>query len=482
MNAPMIWVGIPAAAAALLFLLRGFRSLVYALGILFSGWLWSLALMLPIGELAAVGGRTFRIGESFSILGRDFILLNTDRGLLVMVYFFVMVWIIGAWFARPRESFIAFVFLWAALLVAALSVEPFLYAALLFEICILISVPLLSPPQQQPGAGIFRFLTFQSLGMPFILLAGWFLAGLEASPGQSGLEFRAGILIGIGLSFLLSVVPFHSWIPSLAEENQPYVVAFIIFLMPIMVGIFGLGFLDRFVWLRDAPLMYQGLRLVGAMMMIVGGTWAAVERHLGRMLGHAAIAETGIGLIAIGTGTAEGILLFFWLAVVRLFSYVLWAVAVSRFWVWGGGALSLDAYRGKGHQMPILAVTAVIGQFSLAGLPLLAGFSARYSLFKMLSGISPLVTVLALVGNIGLLVGAIRTLNALFVPLPEEDRNLLDPSGGVLTSDGSVISTRLMEWILYGLVVLILLVVGVFPQLYLPWVEKLLLIFERLGG
>ena len=227
--------------------------------------------------------------------------------------------------------------------------------------------------------------------------------------------------------------------------------------------------------------MYLGLRLVGGMMMIVGGSWAVVERHLGRMLGHA-IAETGIGLIAIGTGTPEGILLFFWLAVVRLFSYVLWAVAVSRFWVWSDGALSLDAYRGKGHQMPILAVTAVIGQFSLAGLPLLAGFSARFSLFKILSGISPLVTVLALLGNIGLMVGAIQTLNALFIPLPEEDRNLLDPSGGVLTSDGSVISTRLLEWILYGLVVLLLLVVGVFPQLYLPWIEKLLLIFERLGG
>ena len=67
MNAPMIWVGIPAAAAVLLFLLRGFRSLVYALGILFGGWLWSLALMLPIGELAAVGGRTFRIGDAIIV-------------------------------------------------------------------------------------------------------------------------------------------------------------------------------------------------------------------------------------------------------------------------------------------------------------------------------------------------------------------------------------------------------------------------------
>lgn len=482
MNAPLIWVGIPAAVAIILFLLRGFRQLVYALGILFSGWLWSFALLLPIGEFAAIGGRAFRISETFSILGRDFILQNTDRGLLVMVYFFLMVWVIGAWFAGPRESFIALGFLWAALLVAALSVEPFLYAALLFEICILIAVPLLSSPQQRPGAGIFRFLTFQSLGMPFILLAGWFLAGLEASPGQSGLELRAGILIGIGLSFLLAIVPFHSWVPALAGENQPYVAAFILFLMPIMVGIFGLGFLDRFVWLRDSPAVYAGLRLVGALMVIVGGTWAAVERHMGRMLGHAAIIENGFALIAIGIGATNGILLFFWLAVVRLFSYVTWSVGVSRFWVLNNGSLSLDDYRGKGHQTPLLAATVVIGQLSLAGVPLLAGFSARFSLFKVLPEVSPLIAAIALVGNAGLLVGGIRTISALFISLPVQDQGLFDQSVGVLTQEGNVVSERLMEWILYGLLIGMLIIVGVFPQLYLPWVEKLLLIFERLGG
>ncbi|MEJ2759569.1 MAG: hypothetical protein P8046_13895, partial [Anaerolineales bacterium] len=79
------------------------------------------------------------------------------------------------------------------------------------------------------------------------------------------------------------------------------------------------------------------------------------------------------------------------------------------------------------------------------------------------------------------LVGAVRTLNSLFIPLPEE-ANLVDTTGGILSREGSVVSERLFEWITYVLLLLLLAVVGLLPQLYLPWVEKLLLLFERIGG
>lgn len=481
MSAPLLWVVLPAGFAVFLFLLRSFRQWVFALGTFTSVWLWILAMMMPIGQPVSLGGRTFIIGERFSILGRDFILLNTDRGLLVMVYFFLTLWIIGSWFAKPRDIFVPFAMVWAALLTAALAVEPFLYAALLFEICVLLAVPMLSPPQHRPGPGIFRYLIYQSLGMPFILLAGWFLSGLEASPGASGLALRAGVLTGVGLAFLLSVIPFHTWIPSLARETHPYALAFVLFMMPTMVGIFGLGFIDRFVWLRDNPAVYDGLRLVGALMMLVGGVWAAVENDLGRMLGHATILETGIALVAVGVGYPEGVLLYFWLVVVRVFSYVPWAAGLSMIWNRFDGDLDLQHHLGSGHKMPLTAGIVIVGQISLLGVPLLAGFSARYTLFQEVAPLAPLVGVLALIGNVGLMVGAIRTINALFIPLPE-DSGRLDSSGGIIARDGGVVSERLFEWVGYGLLLLVLGLVGLAPHFYLPWVEKLLLLFERIGG
>jgi NADH-quinone oxidoreductase subunit N len=481
MSAPLIWIGIPLIAAGLLFLLRGLRLFVFIFGLLLSSWLWITAWLLPIGEVVTVGGRTIRIIESFSILGREFILLNTDRGLLVLVYFALMIWILGDWFARPGTAFIPFAISLTALLVAALAVEPFLYAALLIEICVLLAIPILSPPHQIPGRGVFRFLAFQTLGMPFILLAGWFLAGLEASPGQSGLVLRAGLLIGIGLSFLLALVPFHSWVPQLAEESHPYTAGFLLFLFPAMISIFGMGFLDRFIWLRESEVVYFGLRVVGVLMLLVGGTWGAVEKHLGRSLGHIALAETGIGLLAVGIGSSQGVLLFFWLMLVRVVSYVPLAAGVSMMMEKNGGTLRLDRLKGKGHQMPLIAGIVIIAQFSIVGVPLLVGFSARLALWRVLASVAPLIAGAALLGNIGLLVGAVRSLNDLFIPF-DGDPSRVDTSGGIMAQDGVLVSERLLEWTVYAVLVFSVTLFSLFPQVYLPWVEKILLMFERIGG
>ncbi len=482
MNAPMLWVGFPLALAGLLFLLRGLRFTVFISGFLLSSWLWIAAWLLPIGEVVTFGNRSLRIGESFSILGRELIILNSDRGLLVLVYFALMVWIIGSWFSQPGTGFIPFSFALSALLIAALTVEPFLYAALLIEISVLIAVPLLSPPEQPAGRGVFRFLAFQTMGMPFILLAGWFLTGLEASPGQSGLVLRAGLLIGIGLAFLLAVVPFHSWVPQLAGESHPYVFTFLLFLFPAMVSIFGLGFLDRFVWLRESENVYFGIRAVGVLMLLVGGAWSAVEKHLGRTLGHIAIAEIGIGLLAIGIRSPDGILLFFWLMVVRLVVYVPLAVGISMIWEKSEGELRLDHLSGVGHQMPLIAGLMIVAQFSIAGAPLLVGFAARLALWRVLANVSPLAAAVGLLGNLGLLVGATRTLSALFVPNRDVDVLQLDSSGVIPDKEGELTSERLLEWLVYLALMVGINIFSLFPQIYLPWIDNLLLMFERISG
>jgi formate hydrogenlyase subunit 3/multisubunit Na+/H+ antiporter MnhD subunit len=482
MSAPMIWIGLPIALAGLLFLLRNLRFPVFISGLLLSSWLWIAAWLLPIGEVITLGGRSFRILESFSIFGRDFILLDSDRGLLVLVYFALMIWILGSWFAKPGSAFIPLSFVLSAILVGALAVEPFLYAALLIEISVLIAVPLLSPPHQTPGRGVFRFLAFQTLGMPFILLAGWFLTGLEASPGQTGLVLRAGLMIGIGLSFLLALVPFHSWVPQVAEESHPYVAAFLLFLLPSMISIFGLGFLDRFIWLRESESVYLGLRVVGALMLLMGGAWGAVEKHLGRFLGHITIAETGIGLLAVGIGSADGVLLFFWLMVARLVSFVPLATGISMIWEKNDGKIRLNELWGRGHQMPLIAGLVIITQFSLVGAPLLVGFSARLALWRVLAGVAPLIAAAGLLGNIGLLVGAVRSVNALFVPISNEGLLRGEPSGGLFAREGVLVSERLLEWLVYLVLILGINIFSWFPQFYLPWIENLLLIFERIGG
>jgi hypothetical protein len=82
-------------------------------------------------------------------------------------------------------------------MVASIAVEPFLYAALFIEMAILLAIPMLSSIYHPPGKGIVRFLIYQTLAMPFILLAGWLLAGVEASPGDLGLTVQSAAMLGM---------------------------------------------------------------------------------------------------------------------------------------------------------------------------------------------------------------------------------------------------------------------------------------------
>lgn len=482
MSAPILWIIFPGLIGVFLFLVRDFPRFTRFTAAFLSVWLWLAALLLPINRIVELGGRAFIVEESFSILGREFIFVDADRPLLALLFFFLFIWVVGANIARPQREFVPFSFAIVSLLTAALAVEPFLYAALLIEIAVLISVPLFSPPNQKPGKGVFRFLAFQTLGMPFILISGRFLAGLEASPGQTEFVLRAGILIGIGFAFLLAVVPFHSWIPSLAEESEPYTLGFVLFFLSVVISVFALGFIDRFIWLRGNPQVYQGLQLIGVLMVSVGGVWAAAETHLGRMFGFAAIAETGFSLLAIGTATPEGLVLFFWLAVVRLFSVVVWAAALSYLKQQTGGELSLTRLSGAGHHFPLVSIALIITQLSLFGVPFLAGFSARFALWRLLAPVVPAIAAAALVGNTGLLLGTLRTLNALFVPFPNDDPAGLDSTAGIVDFDGRLVSERLLEWGGFGLYVLVLALLGLFPSVYLPWLQNLLLMFNQIGG
>jgi hypothetical protein len=93
------------------------------------------------------------------------------------------------------------------LMVASLAVEPFLYAALFIEMAVLLAIPLLTSIYSPPGRGIVRFLIYQTLAMPFILVTGWLLAGVEASPGDLALAAQSTSMLGLGFAFLLAVFP-----------------------------------------------------------------------------------------------------------------------------------------------------------------------------------------------------------------------------------------------------------------------------------
>src|SRR5262249_49177788 len=140
-----------------------------------------------------------------------------------------------------------------AFMVASIAVEPFLFAALFIELAVLLAIPMLIPINQMPGRGVVRFFVYQTLAMPFILLSGWLLSGVEASPGYVCLASQAASMLGMGFAVLLAIFPLYSWMPLLLEEAPPFIVGFLLWILPTITIIFGAGFLDRYSWLRSSP-------------------------------------------------------------------------------------------------------------------------------------------------------------------------------------------------------------------------------------
>jgi len=271
MSTPVLWILVPFVVGVMLFFLRRWYRTTVLIGSLTVIFLAISAYFLPVNELIRLGPLAFKINESFDILGRTLFLSVEDRPLVILIYTLAGFWFSAAFEARAGRMFVPIGLTLVAVWMAALTVEPFLYAALLLELAVLLSIPLLSPPGSPPGRGIIRYLIFQTFGMPFILLTGWLLAGVESSPGNLDLVIQASLLLGFGFLFLLAIVPFHSWLPMVAEQAHPYPAGFIFFFLPLMVSLFGLKFIDQYAWLRQSVALYEALRLGGVLMIVIGG-------------------------------------------------------------------------------------------------------------------------------------------------------------------------------------------------------------------
>lgn len=464
MSAPVLWILLPLVLAGLLTLIRNQR-VIFLVACLFTLFLTLAAWLLPIDTTLTVGSWTFKLAPSFEILGRNLTLTSANRSFLSLIYGSALFWFIPAASLQISRRLIPFGLAITSLLVAALAVQPFLYAALIIEVAVLISIPLLTPSGQNPGKGVIRFLIFQSLGVPFILFSGWLLAGIGANPGELGLVQQAAVFLGLGFAFLLAIFPFYTWIPLLAEEAHPYVVGFLLWMLSTVTLFYGLSFLDNYTWLRDASFLKSFLTLVGTLMVVTGGLLAAFQRHLGKIMGYAIIVETGFSLLALSLGNTSGLNIFLLLLVPRVISLAIWALTLSILKEQAPG-LDLKDIKGLGHIWPYTTSALVLANLSLAGMPLLAGFPAHQAIWEGLACSSLPVAFWALIGSLGLFASAVRVLAALSAA----------PEG----SPWGTRETRTQRLIL-AVGVLGLFILGLFPEWALPLWTKLPAVFQHLG-
>lgn len=464
MNAPTIWVIAPLTFAILLLFIANQRALS-VLGGSFAIGLALIAQFVPMEEALRMGAFSLRIDSSLTVLGRVLLIPPEEGPLLALIYAAAALWFFGAEASRTAPRIVPLGLMITGLMVASIAVEPFLFAALFIEMAVLISIPLLASMYVPPGRGVVRFLIYQTLAMPFILLAGWLLAGVEASPGDLALAAQSAAMLGMGFAFLLAIFPLYNWIPLLMEETSPFLVGFLLWVLPTFTIIFGAGFLDRYSWLRSSPQLILALRAAGLLMVVTGGLWAAFQRHLGRIMAYGAIAEIGFSLLALSLDSRLGIPILFLLIPARALGLAVWSLSLTVIKE-NAKTIRFSAVQGVLRTTPLASIGMVIAALSTSAFPLLAGFPARLALWENLARVSVSSALWMGIGIIGLLTSVFRSLAVISMAEEYKTWELRETPAQVFMLGAGMIG---------------LFILGLFPQTVQYLFENLPAMFEHLG-
>lgn len=467
LSTPIIWVVFPLLVAAICAALSTRRILSLIIASTAAFGLALLAAFMPENLTLSLGPLTILVEESLAFLGRQITLTYAILPFIAFTYGTTGLWLLSSNLPGVPAAFRQISLVITASLTAALGVEPFLYAALLIQTAVLVSVPVLASPGAGSERGVLRYLGLMTIAMPFILIAGWLLTGVVILPPESPLIGQSAIVLGLGFALWLAVFPFHSWVPMVSQRGHPTVISYLLFIIPTTILVFGLNFLNRYAFLRTSETIFSIIRTIGVMMIVFGGVWTSVQDHLKRAFGFSVMVETGFSLLAIGLATSGGLNWLLMLFPVRALGYWLWGYTLARL-EHRCGSLEMGEIQGFGRRLPILSAGLILAQMSVAGLPLLASFPIKIALLSQAVVEGTTIGVLSFVGTLGLFLFSIRLLMNLLLPIDIEDTQLW------------FLEEKVSQFLPVILMVAALVAFGLFPGFFTSGMTSILTAFPQL--
>jgi len=225
---------------------------------------------------------------------------------------------------------------------------------------------------------------------------------LAAKQGSIGIVFGLVFLLA-GLCFKVSAVPFHMWTPDVYEGAPTPVTAFFASAPKVAaMAVFVRVALTAFPGIT--PQWQQIVIFVAIASMALGSFAAIGQRNIKRLMAYSSIGHMGFALIGLAAGTSEGIegvliYMAIYLAMTLGTFAVILAMRRDGQMVEGIGDLA-----GLARTNPTMAFFLAMLLFSLAGIPPLAGFFAKFYVF--LAAIKAGLFVLAVIGVVTSVVGA----------------------------------------------------------------------------
>lgn len=196
---------------------------------------------------------------------------------------------------------------------------------------------------------------------------------------STNLTILGFVLFFAGLSFKISLVPFHFWTADV-YEGAPISVASYLSVISKGAAVFILMIL-LFTVLK--PLMHVWENIVYAVAiatMFIGNLFALRQQNMKRFLAFSSIAQAGFILLGLITGTQLGTATIIYFVMIYIFSNLA-AFGVVQAISLKTGKENMNDYEGLYRTNPNLSLVMMLALFSLAGIPPVAGFFGKFFLF-----------------------------------------------------------------------------------------------------
>jgi len=287
-----------------------------------------------------------------------------------------------------------------------------------------------------------KYFVLGALSSGMLLYGSSLIYGFTGTVGFDGISVAAkqpsiGLVFGLvflfaGLAFKVSAVPFHMWTPDVYEGAPTPVTAFFAAAPKVAaIAVFVRVAIDAFPGI--VPQWQQIVIFISIASMLLGSFAAIGQTNIKRLMAYSSIGHVGFALVGLAAGTAAGVQgVIVYMAIYLAMTLGTFAVILSMRRR-GQYVEEIDELSGLASTHPATAFMLAALLFSLAGIPPLAGFFAKFYVFlaAVESGLYPL----AVIGVLASVVGAyyyLRIVKIMYMDEPREAFEQMPAALGVV--------------------------------------------------
>ena len=257
---------------------------------------------------------------------------------------------------------------------------------------------------------------------------------------EYGLTFGI-VFILVGLAFKISAVPFHMWAPDVYEGSPTSVTLF----FAIVPKIAALTVFIRFLYLPFFNVINEWQIIIiflSIASMVFGAVAAIGQKNLKRLIAYSSIGHMGYALAGLSIGTNEGIqssvsyISIYLIMNLGLFSCLFMMKRNNKYYE------NIDDLSGLSKNHPLISFSLLIILFSLAGIPPMAGFFAKFYVFA--SVIKQEMYFLAIIGLLATVISAFYYLRIIKIIYFDPEREKYDSDHSIGLKISLALSTLLI--------------------------------------